>query len=86
MISQLTLEEVTNRLLSLEERVALLSTRLPAPEKTLGDHLYEYIILVNGQEIWAGHELKDAYLDIRHRYPKADVAISWRLHPSVTLV
>ena len=86
MIAQLTLEEVTNRLLTLEERVAFLSTRLPLPEKTSDDQLFEYVILVNGQEVWSGQELENPYLDICRRYPQADVMISWRLHPSVTLV
>ncbi|MBP7997622.1 MAG: hypothetical protein KA314_01700 [Chloroflexi bacterium] len=86
MIAQLSLEEVTHRLLSLEERVALLSTRLPVPEKISEEHTIEYVIFVNGKETWSGQELEGSYLDIRDRYPNADVMISWRLQPSVTLV
>lgn len=86
MITQLTLEEVTDRLLSLEERVALLSTKLKPSEKSLTDHSFEYVILVNGQEVWSGLELEEQYLEICKRYPKADVMISWRLLPSLTLI
>ena len=86
MMNQLTLEEATNRLLSLEQRVALLSTQVPATETTPGNHLFEYVISVNGQEMWSGQELEKPYQDIRLRYPKADIMINWRLHPSVTLV
>lgn len=86
MIAQLTLEEVTHRLLSLEERVALLSTRLPSMEKSTEEYAFEYVILVNGKEIWSGQELEGSYQDIRDHYPNADVMISWRLQPSVTLV
>lgn len=46
---------------------------------------FEYIIKVDGQEVWRGLNVKKKYLEIVRANPTRRVSISWRL-PEAVLV
>ncbi|GEM_PF-1064539 len=64
------------RLQSLEAKVKQLSQPLPQ---------FEYVLRVNGQEVWAGTDLTTHYPKMIQQYPQSTVSIGWR-SSSVVLI
>ncbi|HEY67552.1 MAG: hypothetical protein DRI79_11540 [Chloroflexi bacterium] len=46
---------------------------------------FEYIIKVDGQEVWRGLNVKNKYLEIARANPTRRVSISWRLPKAVLI-
>ena len=38
---------------------------------------YEYIIRIDGKEVWRGKDLKDKYWELKKRNPKKRVTVAW---------
>jgi len=76
------LQQVLNRVQSLEEQVRLINLKLQFQEM-LPD--FEFTIETEGEELWSGKDLQMHYQEIRHKYPDRDIVINWRSSP-VTFV
>ena len=46
---------------------------------------FEYIIKVDGQEVWRGLSVKKKYLEIVQANPTRRVSVSWRLPEAVLI-
>jgi len=46
---------------------------------------FEYIIKVDGQEVWRGLDVKKKYIEIVQANPTRRVSISWRLPKAVLI-
>jgi hypothetical protein len=46
---------------------------------------FEYIIKVDGQEVWRGLNVKKEYIEIIQANPTRRVSISWRLPKAVLI-
>jgi hypothetical protein len=44
---------------------------------------FEYVIKVNGKEVWRGLNPTKAYFEIKKKYPKREVSIAWRTKEKV---
>jgi hypothetical protein len=44
---------------------------------------FEYVIKVNGKEVWKGLNPTKAYFEIKKKYPKKEVSIAWRTKEKV---
>ena len=78
----MTLSEVVNRLKILEVEVktlsALLKPQSPPPH-------FEFVIQVDGCEMWNGMDLSKHYPEIRREYPDAQISIGWHSSPVVLI-
>ncbi len=46
---------------------------------------YEYIIKVDGKEVWRGLNPKEKYWEIKEKYPGKEVGISWQSEEDVLI-
>jgi hypothetical protein len=44
---------------------------------------FEYVIKVDGKEVWKGLNPKEKYFEIKEKYPKKEVTIAWRTKEKV---
>lgn len=77
MATELTLTEIATRLETLEEKVRELGTQLN-PKGAAVPSDFEYVILVDDQEVWSGQDLYTHLVEIHQRYPVEQITISWR--------
>ncbi len=82
MIQEQTLTQVIERLEALEDDVREMKIRFaPRPEPL---H-YEFILSVDGQEVWRGLNLEQRCCEILRDSPDAEITIDWD-SLSVTLI
>lgn len=82
MIDEMTLSKVVDRLQSLEDEVntikTLFKSQPPQPH-------FEYIIRVDGQEVWRGLHIEEKIPEILRENPDVQMAIDWNSSP-ITLI
>jgi hypothetical protein len=44
---------------------------------------FEYVIKVDGKEVWRGLNPTKVYFEIKKKYPKREVSIAWRTKEKV---
>jgi hypothetical protein len=80
MIQEMNLSQVIDRLEALENEVKSMKVNLPSqPEQ----YHFEFIISVDGQEVWSGLNLQEQCAEIFRKQPDAQIAIDWRSSPVV---
>lgn len=84
MIQEKSLEQVINRLETIENEVQSIKASL-APQATESFH-FDFVIEVDGREVWVGKDLPRKYPEILHQHPTSEIAISWRTSPSIVLI
>ncbi len=82
MIQEMNLSQVINRLEVLEDEVKTIRALLN-PQPALPH--FEFIIQVDGQEIWSGTDLPKQYPEIRREHPNAQLSIGWHSSPVVLI-
>ena len=46
---------------------------------------YEYVIMVDGKEVWRGLNPKEKYWEIKEKHPGKEVGISWQSEEDVLI-
>ncbi len=81
-IQEKGLSQVIDRLEALEDEVKTIKVSLfSQPEQ----YHFEFVIRVDGQEVWAGRDLPKKYPELLHEYPDAQLSIGWRSSPVVLI-
>ena len=82
MIQEQTLTQVIGRLEALEDEVQEMKIRFaPQPEPL---H-FEFILYVDGQEVWRGLNLEKHCCEILQNSPDADITIDWDSSPVILI-
>jgi hypothetical protein len=82
MIQEQNLSQVIDRLEVLENEVQAMKVRFtPQPESLY----FEFIVYVDGQEVWRGLNLDECCHKILQNSPDTEIAIDWDSSP-VTLI
>ena len=82
MIQEKSLEQVIDRLETLENEVQAMKARFtPQPESLY----FEFILYVDEQEVWRGLNLEEYCHEILQKSPNAEIAIDWDSSP-ITLI
>jgi predicted CoA-binding protein len=77
---EITLPQVVTRLQNIEEQVKLVNMRLQfQPELPR----FEFVIEVDGETVWSGLDLQNAYIKLRQQYADNKLEMSWRSSPMV---
>lgn len=84
MIQEKSLAQVINRVETLEEEVQAIKAKL-VPQQ-IEPLYFEFVIELDGREVWAGKDLQLKYPEILHDHPHAEIAISWRSSSSLVLI
>ena len=82
MIQEKTLSQVIDRLEALEDEVKAMKAKLPSQPE---EYYFEFIISVDGQEIWSGLNLQERCAEILREHPDAQIAIDWRSSPIILI-
>jgi hypothetical protein len=83
MIQEQMLSQVIDRLETLEHEVQAMKARFaPQPESL---H-FEFILSVNGQEVWRGLDLEKRCREILQDSPDAQITIDWDPSPITPLL
>jgi hypothetical protein len=82
VVEEMTLLQVIERLQVLENQVETIRTNLYS-EPSQAD--FEFVVRVDGREVWSGSDVEAHYLEIRRQHPNAEVSIGWRA-PSAVLI
>ena len=64
-----------------EEVTAMKIMLFPPPDP----FYFEFVIRVDGQEVWSGTDLPKKYPEILHTHPNAQIAIGWRSSPVILI-
>lgn len=78
MAAEITLQEVTSRLESLEMKFDLLNARLETQSPTASTPSFEYIVFADEQEVGRGQKLYEKFPEILHKYPNTQISILWQ--------
>ena len=82
MIQETTLSGLADRLNVLENDVKILQNILkPRSEPTD----IEFVIQIDGDEVWSGVDLLQYYPKILREYPNAQISIGWRSSPVILI-
>ncbi len=46
---------------------------------------FEFIIRVNGEEVWCGVEMEQPFIELLDQYPDGNFSIGWRSSPMVMI-
>lgn len=82
MIQEQTLSQVIVRLEALENEVRTMKAGLMPPPEPFH---FEFVIQVEGREVWAGKDLPSKYPEILEKYPDSQISISWRSSPVILI-
>ena len=77
MANEVTLTEIATRLEILEEKVREMGTQSKPNGSTVQSD-FEYVISVDGREVWSGLDLYTHFLEIHQLYPVEQISIGWR--------
>lgn len=83
MLQDLTIPEITTRLQRIEEDVNKMKLHFPRQSESEG--FFEFIIQVDGVDVWHGVEVDIYFPQIRQEHPDANISISWRSTPFVMI-
>ena len=73
----MTFPEVDKRLHLLEDEAPASSTTFPP--RTLSPSLaFEFVVQVDGREVWSGLDIEERVVEILQERPEAQIAIDWR--------
>ena len=78
MTQDITITQVATRLEHLEHEVHTMKAAL-LPEPSLPQ--FEFVIYVDGSEVWTGIDLPLHYPEILQQYPQASISIGWKSAP-----
>lgn len=82
MSQETTMTQVMERLQTLEEMVKLLSMQITTVTSSVN---FEFVIRIDGQDVWQGVDLVTHYPKIRQQNPQATVSIGWQSSPVVLI-